>query len=74
MKLVSVLRVMDDEDEVYITDINAPIDRCNLYRGAVQGALKYGKIRNGLVQAICAVGDTLSIAIDIEYQKSHRRE
>ncbi len=69
MKLLSVLRVMSDEDMVDVADINAPINRCNLFSGKVKDAIRVGKIRNGVVEAIVAQDDVLLISVNIEYQK-----
>lgn len=69
MKLLSVLRVMSEDDTVDVVDTNAPIDRCNLFSGKVKDAIQVGKIRNGVVDAIAAQDDVLLISVNIEYQK-----
>lgn len=69
MKLISVLRVMDDDDTVEVVDENAPISKYLLFQGSVKECKKKGFFRNGIVTSLCAYENLLLIAVNIEYQK-----
>ena len=68
MKLISVLRVMDDEDMVEVVDDNAPIDKFLLFQGSVKECKKNFS-RNGIVKSLCAFENLILFSVDIEYQK-----
>ena len=72
MKLISILRAMDEEDTVEVTDENAPINNMLLFRGSVKDCMKQGYFRNGIVTALCAYENTLTIMVNIEYQKKRK--
>lgn len=54
MKLISILRAMDEEDEIIVNDENAPIDKMRLFKGEVKECKKQGYFRNGVVTALLA--------------------
>ena len=69
MKLISILRAMDEEDEIIVNDENAPIDKMCLFEGDVKECKKQGYFRNGIVTALLAYDNVLIVAVNIEYQK-----
>ena len=69
MKLISILRTMDEQDSIIVNDENAPIDKMNLFEGNVKACKEQGYFRNGVVTSLCAYDDTLIVGVDIEYQK-----
>ena len=69
MKLISVLRVMDDNELVEVIDENAPITEMSLFSGTVKECKNQGYFRNGVVTQLAATNDVLSVFVDIEYQK-----
>ena len=72
MKLISILRVMDEVEPIKIIDENAPITTNTLYEGDVGDCKKYGYFRNGVVTSLCAYDDILIIGVNIEYQKKKK--
>ena len=69
MKLISILRAMDDDELVEVWDENAPIFEACLFAGSVKECKSQGHFRNGVVNHLTAVGDTMVVYADIEYQK-----
>ncbi len=69
MKLISILRAMDEDDEIIVNDENAPIDKMCLFNGDVKECKKQGYFRNGVVTALLALDNVLVVAVNIEYQK-----
>lgn len=69
MKLISILHVMGEEDEIIVNDESAPIDKMCLFEGDVKECKKQGYFRNGVVTALFAYDNVLVVAVNIEYQK-----
>lgn len=69
MKLISILRAMDEEDEIEVMDENVPINEMALFKGSVKDCKEQGYFRNGVVTSLCAYEDILIVGVDIEYQK-----
>ena len=73
MKLISVMRVMDDCERIIVWDDNAAsIDVPPLFKGTVKKCKTVGYTRNGVVKMIIPEKDHLAIFVDIEYQKQRR--
>lgn len=71
MKLASLLKVLPDEQEIDVCDENAPVDRWELFCGRVDVCRRQW-FRNGVVRVVLCSGSTLSVLLDVEYQKKHR--
>ena len=74
MKLISILRVMDEVESIKVLDGNAPLTAKTLYEGYVGDCKKYGYFRNGVVTSLCAYDDILIIGVNIEYQNTNKIE
>lgn len=72
MKLISLLKIMDEDDEIEVSDENAPIEEMVLLKGTVADCKRQGYFRNGVLTALFAEGDCLYVAVNIEYQKKRK--
>lgn len=72
MKLISLLKIMDEDDEIEVSDENAPIEEMVLFKGTVADCKRQGYFRNGVLTALFAEGDCLYVAVNIEYQKKEK--
>lgn len=72
MKLISLLKIMDEDDEIEVSDENAPIEEMVLFKGTVADCKRQGYFRNGVLTALFAEGDCLYVAVNIEYQKKRK--
>lgn len=73
LKLISILRAMDERDTIIVNDEYAPIDKMELFKGNVKDCKKQSRFRNGVVGSLCACHDVLIVGVDIEYQNRERR-
>ena len=69
MKLISLLKIMDESDEIAVLDESAPIIEMDLFRGTVADCKQQGYFRNGIITALFAEEDILCVAVNIEHQK-----
>ena len=69
MKLISLLEIMDESDEIVVDDENAPINEMTLFYGTVEDCKKQRYFRNGVVRALHFDREVASVAVNIEYQK-----
>jgi hypothetical protein len=72
MKLISLLKIMDEDDEIEVADENEPIDKMVLFYGTVADCKQQGYFRNGVVTGLYADNDVLYVSVNIEYQKRKR--
>ena len=69
MRLISILSVMDDNDNIKVIDENKPINKAILFDGNAGDCIKQGYFRNGVVTSLFANNSTLIVTVNIEYQK-----
>ena len=74
MKLMSLLNVIDDCEDIMVWDDNAPINVPPLFKGKVDGCKHHRSIGNGVVKMIIPEKDHLAIFINIEYQKNKAKK
>ena len=69
MKLISLLKIMDEPDEIVVDDENAPIDEMTLFHGTVEDCKQQSYFRNGIVTALHFDRNVAYVLVNIEYQK-----
>ena len=71
MRLLSLLNVIDDAENVRVFDDRAPVEKPPLFIGKVRDCKIHRSIRNGVVKLVTPDNrlPALIIHIDIEYQK-----
>ena len=73
MRVSQLLKVMDKEDEIYIDDFDAKIDKMHLYDGAVKGIKKEDPINKMHVVSICAEGELLLVLASEQKEKGGKQ-
>ena len=64
MKLSQLTKVMDKDEEIFVSDRNAPIDKMLLYSGAVRGIVRDNPINKYHVNSVCADDDTILVLVE----------
>ena len=63
MKVSQLLHAMDRDDFIIIDDYDAPIDKMNLYQGAVRGIHRDNPINKKHIDSICASDDKILVLV-----------
>ena len=72
MRLISLLKVMDEGDRINVVDENKPINKATVFNGSAGECMERCYYKNGVVTSLFASGNTLMVTVDIEYQKKKR--
>ena len=64
MELSQLTKLMDEDDEIIVGDLDAPIDEMELFSGKVKELRRDNPINKGRVTSVCAANDTMLVTIE----------
>lgn len=63
MRVSQLLKAIDKDELVVISDYDAPIDKMTLYKGSVRGIKKDNPINRMHIASVCADDDTILMLV-----------
>lgn len=63
MRLSQLIHAMDRDDDIFVSDYGAPIDKAVLYEGIVRGIKKDNEINKMHVVNVTASDDTVCVLV-----------